>query len=234
MIGIVVPVHNEEQSLRACLCAINRAKDHPELNGEGVRVVVVLDSCTDGSAEVAAQCGVQCITIDHRNVGLARDQGSARLLALNATWLAYTDADTIVSPNWLVAQRRLRAEAVCGTVGVNWQSGGTRLRSQYENSYTDREGHSHIHGANLGISARAYRRSGGFKSLKAREDVALVHQLVRVGISVAWSAQPRVLTSARLRGRLAGGFADHLRRLANAECSSPLRVTQGNGAFARS
>lgn len=50
MIGVVIPVHNEEAHLGACLEAIRCAAAHPRLGGEPVRVQVVLDSCSDASA----------------------------------------------------------------------------------------------------------------------------------------------------------------------------------------
>ena len=82
------------------------------------------------------------------------------------------------------------------------------LRQQFCDTYTDAEGHRHIHGANLGVSASAYVRAGGFAALASSEDVALVQALKASGARIAWSALPRVVTSSRIRGRTRGGFAD--------------------------
>jgi len=49
VIGIVIPAHNEERYLDGCLNAIRLACGHPDLRGESVNVVVVLDHCGDGS-----------------------------------------------------------------------------------------------------------------------------------------------------------------------------------------
>jgi hypothetical protein len=76
------------------------------------------------------------------------------------------------------------------------------------------DGHRHIHGANLGISATAYLRAGGFPPLACHEDVHLVSQLERCGARIAWSCRPRVTTSTRLECRAVGGFGDYLRSLA--------------------
>ena len=43
MIGVAIPVHNEEACLDACLAAVLRAARHPQLAGEAVLVCVVLD-----------------------------------------------------------------------------------------------------------------------------------------------------------------------------------------------
>lgn len=214
MIGIVVPAHNEEACIRACLTALRDAARHPELAGEHVEIVVVLDSCTDATGVFACAGGATTLSIRAKNVGMARAIGAEALLARGARWLAFTDADTLVSPSWLADQLSLGADAVCGTVAVtDWTPHGTHaplLAWHFQQTYTDDEGHSHIHGANLGVCAAAYRRAGGFRHLACSEDVALVNALVACGASVAWSAKPRVVTSARKDARAVGGFADAL------------------------
>jgi hypothetical protein len=84
---------------------------------------------------------------------------------------------------------------------------------RYHQHYQAQDGHRHIHGANLGVSAEAYRRAGGFEPLACDEDVQLVRQLERCGATIAWSHRPQVLTSARLDSRARGGFGDYLRGL---------------------
>ena len=58
MIGVVIPAHNEEALLAACLSAVREAAMHPGLAGELVRVAVVLDGCTDFSGAIAHGFGV--------------------------------------------------------------------------------------------------------------------------------------------------------------------------------
>ena len=89
--------------------------------------------------------------------------------------------------------------------------------------YTDADGHRHIHSANLGVSADAYARAGGFEQLACSEDVALVDALQRSGARFAWSAAPRVATSARRDAKARGGFGDTLLRyVAGLHTPSPL------------
>ncbi len=214
MIGVVVPAHNEERALGACLHALQRAAANPRLQGEAVRIVVVLDDCSDHSARIANAAGVQTIAVMCRNVGKARATGAEALLREDARWLAFTDADSVVATDWLADQLSLEAEVVCGSVAVAWPPGSEALRRSYERFYCDRDGHQHIHGANLGLTGHAYRKAGGFPPLACREDVALVQALVRLDARIAWSARPRVQTSARRQGKLSGGFADYLTALA--------------------
>lgn len=214
MIGVAVPAHNEEAALGRCIASLQRAARHPALRGEAVRIVVVLDACTDGSEAVATAGGVAVLPVQARNVGRARRAGADALLAAGATWLAFTDADTEVADDWLVAQvlhRQAGADAVCGCVSVaDWSMHSLQVRGRYEAHYRPVDGHRHIHGANLGVAAAAYVQAGGFRPLACSEDVALVEDLEASGARIAWSITPRVHTSARRQARARGGFADFL------------------------
>lgn len=217
MIGIAIPAHNEEATLGRTLEAALLAARHPDLQGEAVHIVVVLDACTDGSADIARAWPAHLIGIDARNVGTARARGADHLLSMGCRWLAFTDADTAVSPSWLCDQLSLGVDAVCGSVGVDdWSPYGDHaagLQQHFAAGYRDADGHRHVHGANLGVSAEAYRRAGGFPALACSEDVALVDALIACGAHIAWSALPRVSTSARIEARAKGGFGDTLRAL---------------------
>ncbi len=215
MIGVFVPVHNEEALLASCLQALQAAGRHPGLLGEEVRIVAILDACEDRSASVAEQMGVRVLTSHEGNVGHARRLGAAWLLDQGARWLACTDADSQVPEDWLSCQLSFRADAVCGTVRVDdWHEHSEAVRARYLQAYQQREQHRHIHGANLGISAAAYQRAGGFPPIVAHEDVALVEALEQQGACIAWTALNSVRTSARLCARASGGFSDYLKVLA--------------------
>ncbi len=224
MIGIVVPVHNEERYLSGCLAALRQAAADPALQGEHVAIHVVLDACTDASEAIvaahAAPDGHSSVTFSHvqaHKVGVARAAGADVVLARGARWLAFTDADTRVSATWLSVQLGLDVDVVCGSVGVDdWSVHGedaTQLQHYFANVYRDVDGHEHIHGANLGLSADAYRRAGGFQPLPCHEDVMLVEALRAIGARFAWSAAPRVYTSARRDARARGGFGDNLLKI---------------------
>lgn len=215
MIGIVIPVHNEEALLGECLEAALIAAHHPGLLHEAVHILVVLDSCSDASAAIAETFAVQRLEVQARNVGHVRGVGARHLLNQGARWISCTDADSRVAPDWLVAQLALNADAVCGTVTVDTWSAGFDSAAQirYLQDYQACDGHRHIHGANLGISAGAYVRAGGFEPLACHEDVQLVRNLERCGALIAWSHSPQVVTSARLEARAQGGFGDYLKSL---------------------
>jgi glycosyltransferase involved in cell wall biosynthesis len=219
MIGVLIPAHNEEALLDECLSAALRASKHGLLAGEPVEILVVLDSCTDRSAQIVSQYPVSCLSIEARNVGQARAAGALYLLERGARWISCSDADSRVADDWLVAQLGLGADAVCGTVTVErWhESFDEAAQIRYHRDYRACDGHRHIHGANLGISADAYRRAGGFEPLACDEDVQLVRQLELSGANIAWSPRPQVRTRARLDSRARGGFGDYLRNLVQVE-----------------
>lgn len=215
MIGVIVPAHNEQALLPTCLRSLQLAAQHPMLEGEAVQILVVLDACSDQSATVCRAFGALTLSIDARNVGHARRIGAAYMLSRGVRWLACTDADSSVPDDWLMRQLAFKADAVCGTVRVeDWEDHDETVQQRYLAAYQAREGHRHIHGANLGICAKAYRRVGGFKPLRAHEDVGLVEDLERYGARIVWTALNSVSTSARRDCRARNGFGDYLKSLA--------------------
>lgn len=214
MIAVIVPAHNEEDHIAACLASVGMATHCPDLHGEQTVVIVVLDDCNDDTLGTARRMGATTISLASRNVGAARALGAQLALASGARWLAFTDADSQVAPDWISAQLALASDAVCGTVAVSdWGTYGRAMRQHYADTYNDADGHGHIHGANLGVSARAYELAGGFKLLDSSEDVALVNTLQATGAVIAWSAAPRVTTSSRRNYRAPGGFGETLARV---------------------
>ncbi|MBO9549186.1 glycosyltransferase [Pseudomonas sp.] len=215
MIGVVIPAHNEARRLGRCLKAMGAAVVSAEQAGHRARVLVVLDRCVDGSARVAARHAVDVLAVDAGNVGMARRLGAEWMLERGADWLACTDADSQVPAHWLLSQLACTAEVVCGTVHiVHWQPWQrAALRRLYLSLYEAREGHRHIHGANLGVCARAYERVGGFQPLVAHEDVQLVRDLEADGAQIVWTARHSVATSSRIDSRAREGFGDYLASL---------------------
>ncbi|MEU6056840.1 glycosyltransferase family 2 protein [Streptomyces sp. NPDC047097] len=221
-VAVVVPAHDEEALLPAALDALDTAARHPALAGVRVVTVVVADSCRDGTAAVARRAGALVVTTDCRNPGLARHLGVRHALDRSgpgggAVWVATTDADSTVPPGWLayqLARAREGWQAVVGTVTLPAASPlELPHRTRYEAARppgTADWHHPHVHGANLGVSAVAYRDVGGFPPLATGEDRALVEALERRGHRVLRTARCPVLTSPRLRARAEGGFGDYL------------------------
>lgn len=229
-VGVVIPAHNEADLLPSCLAAVRIA-------GRGVapvavHLVVVADACTDLTAEQARRGGAVVREIQARCVGTARAAGvrdvlrRTRHIDPGRVWLATTDADTLVPPEWLSQQLHYAArgwDAVVGTVKVtDWSEHPPSLPSLFHQHYRtgSRGTHPHVHGANLGFTARAYLEAGGFPPSRTAEDHALVAALTAADRRVLRTTEINVLTSARRQARAPRGFS-HL--LATLPSRSPLR-----------
>jgi glycosyltransferase involved in cell wall biosynthesis len=215
-VGVVVPAHNEEVLLPGCLAALRSAASAVDVP---VHLLVVLDTCTDRTAYAAGDASV--LAVWERNVGAARRAGFAHLLhglGADGLWLASTDADSQVPQGWLVHQLTHAyhgADAVAGMVSVaNWSEHPHTTAERFQRLHHHVVGHPHVHGANLGVSARAYLAVDGFPALPAHEDVALITALKHTGHRVLHTADPPVTTSARRHARATTGFADFLIALA--------------------
>ena len=97
--AVVVPARDEAVSIDACLTAIDLAAGWSDVP---VQIVVVADGCLDDTAARARRHpGVTVLETPGSNVGGARAAGARHALRHGATWLASTDADSVVPANWI-------------------------------------------------------------------------------------------------------------------------------------
>ncbi|MBD5784784.1 glycosyltransferase [Cellulosimicrobium terreum] len=221
-VAVVVPAHDEDELLPACLASVERAvralhDARPDLL---VATLVVLDGCTDASADVVRAAAVPALSTDHVGVGGARRAGVEAVLDLlpetpaDRTWLACTDADSVVPDHWLTHHVRLAddgADVVVGTVRPRLDELSPDRAAAWRSRHVPGQANGHVHGANLGVRRSTYDAAGGFATVAEHEDVGLVHAARLAGARVVADAQAEVLTSARLVGRTPGGYARHLR-----------------------
>ncbi|HEY4462574.1 MAG TPA: glycosyltransferase [Streptosporangiaceae bacterium] len=238
-VGIVVPAHDEEDLLPSCLAALHEAAAAAAAErGVRVRVVVAADACSDGTAALARQAGATVVEIAARNVGAARAAGLREILPRGrpgdaaGLWLATTDADSVVPPDWLTGQLRYADqgwEAVVGTVAVaDWTGHAPATAIEFARQYGVWRGwHPHVHGANLGFTATAYLSAGGFPARRTAEDHALVTAMHAQGRRVLRTPDLRVVTSARRHYRAPDGFGQLLTTLGTGP--GPLLGARGGG-----
>ena len=93
-VAIIIPAHNEAQNLPATLSRIPRAEV------PNATVIVVDDGSTDGSAEVARDCGAELVVrhATNRGLGAALRTGLATAMDIDAVAAVYIDADGEYSP----------------------------------------------------------------------------------------------------------------------------------------
>ena len=217
-LAVVIPARNEQQLIGRCLdsVAVAAASSRALPRRTRVDVVVVADSCTDGTAAIARSfAGVTVIETAVASVGAARRIGVAAVLAASAgrtdrLWIASTDADSVVPAHWLTAQTRLArrgAELMLGTVTPEFSD----LSTEQQRAWRARRTVGEVHGANLGIRADRYVSVGGYAPLAEHEDVDLVARCVAAGVPPVATDDCDVTTSGRQVGRTPGGYARFLR-----------------------
>ncbi|MGE6795483.1 glycosyltransferase [Psychrobacter okhotskensis] len=218
-IGIVIPAHNEAMTIAKCLASVQSAIDQLPSTIKAYPLVV-LDSCTDDTQSIVKAIGVDYLCCDYQCVGRVRDIGIRHAIENGATWLACTDADSVVPMDWLVQQIEhiiyQPTDMICGVVDIDsWAHLTPQTCEDYIAHYQDRMGHRHIHGANLSFNSEAYLAVDGFTHLPCHEDVDLVKKFEDQGYAITWSNRVRVLTSSRLKARATEGFAVFLANLEN-------------------
>lgn len=223
---VVVPARNEQERLPRCLRALQDAvgqllQQRPLV----VRVVVVLDRCTDGTHGIAAGWpGVDVVVSGHGRVGAARALGIRHAVAAvggpsPAVWIACTDADSVVPADWLLTHlwhADRGADLVLGTVRPDPAELSDTAMKGWLDRHVLTDGHPHVHGANLGVRADIYHSVGGFADLDVHEDVRFTAEVRGAGGRVVSTGRAPVLTSARLAGRTPAGMSSYLRRLVTA------------------
>lgn len=220
-IAVTVPAADEEDEIGDCLSAVGNAiaELHARTAVRG-HVVVALDDCGDATASIVAGFpAVQTVVCAARRVGTARRHAAAAALARwgppERLWFASTDADCRVPVDWLTEMAAAIAggtDLVLGTVRPAQGLTASVERAWYA-AHTLDDGHVHIHGANMGMSATAYVRLGGWRDLAVHEDVDFVQRAVAADVSITRSGAAPVSTSSRMVGRAPEGFATYLKAL---------------------
>lgn len=219
---VVVPARDEERRIGGCLRSLLQSRavvgrDHPDVT---VRIVVVLDHCDDDTeAVVAGFPSVEVVSCPAGRVGTVRAAGMDHAIRqrsgeLDGLWLMCTDADSRVPTGWMshhLQVARTGTALLLGTVRPMLRHGRLELWQQRHHL---RDGHPHVHGANLGVHAAAYLAAGGFPEVAEHEDRLLADRVRASGAPVLASGSFPVTTSARTDGRTPGGFAGYLRDLA--------------------
>jgi len=222
-LSVLIPARNEESLLPRCLRSVLTAGFRLPSTVK-FQVVVAVDRSTDRTWEIAQQMLEKCGAVIRTEAGVV---GRARALAaqtalahhrgpLNRCWLANTDADCVVPPNWLLDQLALAAngiEAFAGMIDVDtFDNHDPVVKKRFYETYRSHPdgSHVHVHGANLGVRADAYERAGGWGPVSTAEDHDLWKRLADIGARRLSLSRIKVVTSGRIVGRAPHGFAGAL------------------------
>jgi hypothetical protein len=222
-IAVLIPARDEELLLPRCLSSIEHARQLLPLNVTS-DVIVVSDASSDKTFQIAQQMlGAHgcAVSADFGCVGAARIAAASAALArcktpLHHCWLANTDADCEVPAAWLLDQLTLAQQGIAAVAGIvdvdSFEEHQHHVRERFRETYLLRPDgtHPHVHGANLGIRADAYLRSGGWAQLETAEDHDLWDRIGHRGYERLSDARLQVVTSGRRIGRAPLGFAGAL------------------------
>jgi glucosyl-3-phosphoglycerate synthase len=219
---VVVPAHDEEELIGACLRAL-AAQD----TDARFAVILVLDRCIDATEARAREAfpDVIALRVDG-GVGAARRAGMDHALTLLARdgLIATTDADSVPAPDWL--RRQLEAvERGALAIGGRVELGEGHALAPAALERRERDArrrlaalrgpgareHHQFSGASIGITAATYERVG-FEPRAALEDEGFERALRRAGVPIDRLVGVRVTTSGRTRGRAVRGLAIDLER----------------------
>ena len=251
--SVVVPARNEAESLGIVLDRLAEQTDETgrPLSVERYEVLLLLNNCTDDSITVARRASARhsALRLHVLECTLPEQQahvGTARRMLMDTAWhrlhrcattaaILSTDADTVVSKNWITENLRALARGADAVGGeIRWREGelaklapGVQLAYVRDQRYQtllaaveDRldpraedpmPRHLHHFGASLACTPEVYARAGGLPVLRSLEDVALVHALRRVGARLRHEPRVKVYTSGRLQGRVEVGLSGQLR-----------------------
>jgi glycosyltransferase involved in cell wall biosynthesis len=217
---VAVPARNEQTTIVDCLASIDRAATRVSAP---VTIALAADSCSDETVDIARAVPLrraQLTVIEGAwgRAGAARAAAVGHALdrvgSVGRCWIANTDADCRVPVDWLSVQLRhaRRAAAVAGVVTLDPATTPRHLLTAFHHTYRiEGDRHRHVHGANLGLWADAYTAAGGWCSRTiVGEDHALWDAVRAGGRPVTHTPASRVITSARTRSRVEGGFATDL------------------------
>ena len=200
---LAICARNAQHIIGACLESIAAQTVQPD------EVIVSLDSLDDPTAEVAAQFGARVIASNVTGLYEARN---AVLNACSTEYLAFTDADCELVPEWVATAKRVLNErpSVAAVTGRHPPVGERNLAAWLHHMwYVVEAGRTgpigHVIGGNSVFRTQALRDVGGWLNLpghSAAEDMYISEALRRAGREIWFQEElaARHNYETRLRG----------------------------------
>jgi glycosyltransferase involved in cell wall biosynthesis len=198
-ITVIIPAYNEEKYITQTIVSLKKLSRKPD------EIIIVDGGSTDKTASVAREAGAKVITVAHRGIGFARQQG---LKIATGDIVAFTDADTVVPDNWLVSiESTLNHPGVVGTFGSFRVPDGWWLYRFYINVLQPVLNQIYYWlgipmapGQNIAFWRKVANEVGGFpEDFKIAEDIEMARRLMTKG-KVVYRPNLIVISSGR-RGK---------------------------------
>lgn len=101
MISVIIPAHNEEAFIGACIASVKTAAANVT---QRVEIIVCINRCTDNTEAIVKGLGVIVVEETEANVAKVRNRGMA---AATGDIIVTLDADSTLSENYLKEVERL-------------------------------------------------------------------------------------------------------------------------------
>lgn len=193
MISVIVPALNEEKDLEACLRRLSCQRVD-----EDYEILVVDGGSEDRTVSLAQKHADLVIPQKSRGIGGARRDGAA---AASGDKLAFTDADTLVSPEWLseISSNLMGWDACTGPVIYPQSDIRSEIIESWRSLYRllSVSNFHYIIGSNMAVKANAYWQAGGHSEISLLDDYDLSLKLFRMDASVRYDPVQAVFTSSR-------------------------------------
>ncbi|GAB3908038.1 hypothetical protein GCM10029964_107170 [Kibdelosporangium lantanae] len=201
-VTVIIPAYNEkvgiEGTVRSAVASYH-----------AVRVIVVDDGSTDGTADIVEALGLRRVqVIRQRNAGKASAMNTG-LAAARTEYVVFVDADTVIEPDAVGALVQHFADATVGAVSGNAKVGNRRgLLGRWQHieyvigfnldrrMYDVLECMPTVPGAVGAFRRSALLRLGGVPTDTLAEDTDVTMALERAGWRVVYEQNARVWTEA--------------------------------------
>lgn len=178
MITVIVPTSNEEKTVGRCLTALRK---------QNAQIIVADGGSNDNTVKIAEKYTDKILFDDGDGPGVARNLGVK--YAGNPV-VAFTDADTVVAPNWVeTIEVRFKDKSLLGLGGIIRPLGGSlhdkiifKWNSDLWYRFSALFGFYQFSGNNSAYLKSAFQKAGGFnESLSFLEDTDLSLRVSKIG-----------------------------------------------------
>ena len=222
-ISVIIPTHNSETTIKACLDSIISQS----IPREQFEVIVVDDGSTDNTVDLAKTCGVDNITsVEPCSVGKARNLG---VKSARGKIIAFLDSDCTAKEGWLkvISENMPSKSAITGPILngnpqslVAWGEYFLEFGGYYEQNkiFPIR----FIPGCNQAYSKEIFLKTAGFSDKWVSEDVLFGEELKNHGVKAFFIPQVQIFHLCRTdlqkvlcNMRMLGKYAVRTRRMAS-------------------
>lgn len=194
-ISVVIPAYNEEKRIGACLTSIYHQTELPS------EVIVVDNNSTDKTAEIAKRMGATVVSETKQGITFARNAG---FNAAHGDVIARTDADTIVSRDWIEKinkhfEKDPMLDAISGPAVFGLRVFSPLVRLLVFETNKKIFGHYGLYGPNFALRKSAWERVKDEVCLddeKVHEDTDIAIHIGKIG-KIGYDKDLKVRTSAR-------------------------------------